>query len=72
MKHLCFKQDAPLNSQDDTKQTFGCRHTNSEICSSNRLGNICAFVRSDNVCKKPPRTWGKIFKNLSETSTVQK
>ena len=70
MKDLYFKQDTTLNSQDTQSQTYGCRHTNPEICSNNRLNGVCAFVRSDKVCKKPPRTWGKIFKKLSSESNA--
>jgi len=29
------------------------------------MENICAFVRVDNICKKPPMHWAKQYKKLS-------
>lgn len=58
------KFHASLHVLDTEKQTYGCRHTNSSICGKNLLPEICAFVRSDNICLAPPRSWGKQFNKL--------
>ena len=55
---------APLHLLDTEKQTYGCRHTNPDICAKNQLPNVCAFVRKDNVCLAPPLSWPKQFKKL--------
>jgi hypothetical protein len=62
---------APLNVLDSEKQTFGCWHTNPDICSKNELERVCAFVRSDGVCKSPPMSWTKQSKKLSIKSGVE-
>lgn len=54
----------PLRAKDTANETEGCRHTNPEICSSNSLPKVCAFVRSDGMCLKPPGSWRKQFKHL--------
>ena len=57
-------QDAPLQEGDTAIQTNGCRHTNPDICGSNGLKGTCAYDRSDGICKKPPRSWKKIYESL--------
>jgi hypothetical protein len=67
MRHkddLIISQKAPLNKDDTETQTFGCRHTNPSICSSNSLEGICAFVAKDSICKRPPRSWKRIYSDL--------
>ena len=54
---------APLQ-EDSESETKGCRHTNPDICGSNSLEGICAFVRKDCICKKPSSAWKKQFKKL--------
>lgn len=66
MNKLHFNQRAPLNSEDRIDQTYGCRHTQPDICSSNSLDSICAFVRKDKICKKPPRSWKKVYEALKK------
>jgi hypothetical protein len=61
---LIIKFDAPLRPEDKITETYGCRHTNPDICGSNSLRNICAFARSDSICKKPSRSWRKQFESL--------
>ncbi len=56
---------APLHVLDAPTETKGCRHTNPDICGKNGLSGTCAFVRPDNICKAPPRTWKKQFEKLS-------
>ena len=53
-----------LHKEDNENCTYGCRHTNPDICSNNSIPNVCAFTSEDCICKKPPRSWKKIFENL--------
>ena len=55
---------APLNKQDSEFQTYGCRHTNPEICKKNGLFNVCAFVREDRICESPSSAWAKQYRHL--------
>ena len=55
---------APLKPKDTATQTEGCRHTNPTICGSNLLPKVCAFVREDGMCLKPPKSWPKQFERL--------
>lgn len=61
---LIVSQKVPLHKEDTELQTFGCRHTNPSICSSNSLHNVCAFVTANCICKRPPRSWKKIYLEL--------
>lgn len=58
---------SPLNEGDTDKQTIGCRREHPEFCSKNSLEGICAFVRSDIVCKAPPTSWTKQYLKLKTT-----
>lgn len=55
---------APLHSFDSEKQTFGCRHTNPDICAKNLMPKKCAFVTQDGMCYAPPLSWPAQFKKL--------
>jgi len=44
---------------DSKKQTYGCRHSNPDICAKNLMPGVCAFVRNDNLCLRPPISWAK-------------
>jgi len=59
---------AALKPKDTITQTDGCRHSNPGICANNSMQNICAFVRNDGICLKPPASWPKQYKKLKETS----
>ena len=59
-----FDFHAPLNVEDSEKQTFGCRHSSPDICGKNSLSGICAFVRDDEICQIPPRSWSKQYRKL--------
>jgi hypothetical protein len=59
---------APLKPNDTAFQTEGCRHTNPQICGNNSLPDICAFVREDGMCLRPPKSWPKQFEKLKEQS----
>jgi hypothetical protein len=63
-RKLKISRNNPLNPQDSTDQTFGCRHTNPDICTDNYLENVCAFARNDQICKKPPKGWAKQYEKL--------
>lgn len=63
---LRFSFHSPLNDKDSESQTFGCRHTNPDICGKNRMNNVCAFVRKDSVCTAPPASWKRQFGKLKE------
>ena len=62
----------PLHPLDSEKQTFGCRHTNSDICAKNGLPKVCALVRADKLCSSPPVSWPKQFKKLKASSAKPK
>ena len=55
---------APLNEQDTETQTYGCRQNNPDICGSNGLNGVCAFVTNDHICHKPSRSWKKQYQKL--------
>ena len=50
--------DSPLNQIETEYQTLGCRCYNPDICK-NCYSEKCAFIREDNICKIPPKTWKK-------------
>lgn len=55
-----------LHQFDTEEQTFGCRHSNPEICGSNHLPNVCAFTNNDGICRKPSKAWKKQYYKLKE------
>jgi hypothetical protein len=63
---------APLHQLDTEKQTHGCRHTNPDICAKNCTPGICAFVRRDNICLSPPKSWPKQFQSLKRANRKAK
>ena len=54
-----FKLNDKLNAEDTIDQTFGCRHSNPDICGNCYVENICAFTSDDCICKRPPVSWKK-------------
>lgn len=60
---------APLHPLDTEKQTYGCRHTNPDICAKNEMLGICAFVRHDGICGSPPASWSKQFVKLTQLAS---
>jgi len=66
MSYGSNNQRRPLNPVETLEQTLGCRHSNPDICRNNMTPKKCAFVRDDNICLMPARSWKKIFKELSE------
>lgn len=67
--HIDFS--APLCEKDKENQTYGCRHTNSEICKNNGIVGICALVSDDRICKRPSRAWAKKYNELMEKATKE-
>ena len=65
-ENIVIDFESPLNELDSEVQTYGCRHTNPNICSRNCLEGVCAFVNADNICKKPSKAWKKQYKKLKE------
>ena len=61
-------QKRPLSERDTEIQTLGCRHSNPDICKNNSTPKKCAFVRKDNLCVLPPRSWKRLFSELRESS----
>jgi len=55
---------APLTDADTEKQTYGCRHSNPDICAKHSMPSVCAFVRPDNICLSPPASWKKLREKL--------
>jgi len=55
---------APLHPLDSETQTHGCRHANPNFCAKNSVPGLCAFVRKDNICLSPPKTWKTQFPKL--------
>lgn len=70
-RRLCIGPNAPLESCDSAESTFGCRHSNSKICSNNSLENICAFVRADERCQRPPRSWKRQYEHLKNEDYIE-
>ena len=64
MNQLIIEPSAPLNPQDSPHQTYGCRCRAYLNCASNSMENVCAFVRADIICLKPPTRWAKQYEKL--------
>ncbi len=54
----------PLLKDDSPEHTVGCRHTNPDICGNNALDGVCAFVREDGICVRPPKSWPRQYLKL--------
>ena len=72
MDKLIISQSEPLNLEDRSDQTYGCRHSNPDICRTHSTPGICAFVREDKVCKHPPRSWKKVFETYKTEKKREK
>ena len=69
-KKELLRSKAKLDSKDNETQTLGCRHTNPDICSNNSISGICAFTSDDCICKRPPRSWKKLYEKLKKEKTT--
>jgi hypothetical protein len=65
MKYKKQDRKRPLEEGENLQFTIGCRHSNPDICKNCMTENKCAFVRSDNQCLLPPKSWKKLFEELS-------
>ena len=63
-KELKIPFNAPLNAQDTESQTYGCRQNNPDICRSNGMPGICAFVCENGICKDPSQAWKRQYQKL--------
>ncbi len=78
MKHLVQKTKPssrfhqPLDERDSDNATWGCRHSNPDICKNHSLYGKCAFIREDNICLLPPTSWKQQFVKLSIQTTGEK
>lgn len=63
-KNLIIPLLTPLNKLDTIDSTYGCRHSNADICSNNGIIDKCAFCSDDCMCKCPPRSWKKQYERL--------
>ena len=61
---LVIAPSAPLNPQDSSCQTYGCRYQNPDNCMNNSMEEVCAFVRADNICLNPPSRWARQYEKL--------
>jgi hypothetical protein len=55
----------PLAPQDTERETVGCRHANPNFCGRHSMPDVCAFARTDGMCKSPPANWPKQFRRLN-------
>lgn len=69
-KDIVFPFNAPLNRPDTETETYGCRQNNPDICGSNGMEGICAFVNKDRICKKPSRAWKKQYQKLKSSKQI--
>ena len=53
-----------LSDLDSESQTLGCRSAVPDHCRNSHTPGKCAFVRADNVCTVPPRSWPKLLAEL--------
>jgi hypothetical protein len=54
----------PLHPKDTEAETYGCRNTQPDFCARLQVPKLCAFARSDGMCKAPPVSWKKQFHKL--------
>jgi hypothetical protein len=64
-ERIIISQTAPLSSKDTMIQTYGCRHSNWEICK-NAMTSTCAFSSQDKICTTPSRKWKTIYEQLKK------
>ena len=51
---------------ENENQTYGCKHSNPDICKNNGIEGKCAFASDDNICRNPPVSWKKKFKIIEK------
>ena len=54
-KELCIPLRSSLNQCDTDEKTYGCRHTNPDICGYCFIEGTCAFTADDKICKHPSK-----------------
>ena len=63
---IWFLLTISLQNQDTEQQTYGCRHSNPDICNACYIENICAFSSPDQICKRPSKSWRKYYLKLKK------
>lgn len=63
---LHFSLKMGLHPKDSDQQTYGCRHTNPDICRFCDMPEICAFANEDHICRKPSASWKKFYEKLKQ------
>lgn len=61
-KNLIFSLKDPIHKEDSEVCTYGCRHSNPDICKSAYMDGVCAFCTEDGKCKNPPNSWKKFYR----------
>src|SRR6478609_5262990 len=57
-----------LSVHDNEAQTLGCRSANPNHCRNSYTPGKCAFVRADDICLMPPRSWRTLLAELRDAS----
>jgi len=57
-------RNTPLHPEDSMIQTQGCRRSSPQVCRDMDMSSVCAFVRNDGLCLKPPNSWATQYKTL--------
>lgn len=61
-------QRRSLSDLDTEFQTVGCRAFNPNNCRNHSTEKKCAFVKDDDLCLLPPKSWKKIFGEIRASS----
>ena len=64
MKKVCQPHNRPLEDGETLERTIGCRRSNPLICKNHSIPDLCAFIRTDNICMSPPNNWKGLYKQL--------
>lgn len=65
MKKTRRLHNRPLEYGETIERTNGCRRLNPHICRNHSTPDLCAFVRSDDICMSPPNSWKGVYSQLS-------
>lgn len=63
---LIIPTKAPLHPLDTAEQTYGCRRSSPTYCLNYEAQGVCALVREDCICRKPPQSWKFSYKELKK------
>ncbi len=54
----------PFHDEDNEDQTYGCRSKDPNFCIYRGIIGTCAFESDDHICRKPPRSWTKHYRDI--------